>query len=78
MIEAHPDKPWNWGAISQNQFGWKHNNIKQYWEQRKQKVFEKNKIIKEELIACAWHPDRMMNWCLDCEEKKELKMNWKM
>ena len=67
----------NFKYLSTNKFGWNHNIIKQYWEQRKQKVFEKNEMIKEELIACTWHPDRLFQWCLDCEELNEIKNNWK-
>ena len=75
--QTQPDKPWEWKNISLNIFGWKYDDIKQYWEQRKQKVFEKNGIIKEELLACAWHPERMMNWCLDIQERKRIEMDWK-
>jgi len=78
MIEAHPDKPWNWDAISANSFGWKSNNIYIYWEEMKQRVFEKNKIIEKELIEYTWHPDRMMNWCLDTQERKEIEIDWNM
>ena len=78
MIEAHPDKPWNWGRISNNSFGWKSNNIYIYWEEMKQRVFEKNKIIEKELIEYTWHPDRMMNWCLDIQERKEIEIDWNM
>ncbi len=29
-------------------------------------------MYKEELIAKTWHPTRLMTWCLDEEEKREL------
>jgi hypothetical protein len=28
-------------------------------------------VYKEELIAKTWHPNRLMTWCLDEEEKKD-------
>ena len=32
--------------------------------------------IKDELTPIAWHPDRVINWCFDEEEKKDLKRLW--
>ena len=29
--------------------------------------------LKEELMAAAWHPDRMAEWCWDDEDKRELE-----
>jgi hypothetical protein len=28
--------------------------------------------VKEELVAAAWHPARMAEWCLDTDERREL------
>ena len=33
-------------------------------------------MIKEELMPRAWHPDRVIDWCLDEEEKVVLKQLW--
>jgi len=42
------------------------------------RVIKRNDIIKQDLMAAAWHPNRMMNWCLDNEEHNELSKNgWK-
>jgi hypothetical protein len=30
-------------------------------------------VYKEELIAATWHPDRVVQWCLDHEEYKNVK-----
>ena len=27
--------------------------------------------IKEELLPIAWHPNRVMDWCMSEDEKKE-------
>ena len=27
--------------------------------------------IKEELLLIAWHPNRVMDWCMSGDEKKE-------
>ena len=33
--------------------------------------------IKEELLPITWHPDRVMNWCMSEDEKKETEQFWK-
>ena len=30
-------------------------------------------LTKEELMPIAWHPDRMMNWCMSEDEKRRWK-----
>ena len=32
--------------------------------------------IKAELLPIAWHPDRVIDWCFDEEEKKDLMWLW--
>ena len=32
--------------------------------------------IKAELLPIAWHPDRVIDWCFDEEEKKDLMRLW--
>ena len=32
--------------------------------------------IRDELMPIAWHPDRVIDWCFDEEEKKDLKLLW--
>ena len=29
--------------------------------------------VKEELLPIAWHPDRVMDWCMSEDEKRRLK-----
>jgi hypothetical protein len=73
MIEAHPDKPWNWERISSNMFGWTSKETPlQYYKKRKAQTQQQTEKIKEELIAYAWHPDRVMDWCFDVEELREI------
>jgi hypothetical protein len=73
MFEAHQDKPWKWYWISSNTFGWNpKETILQYYQKRKTQTLKQTEKIKEELIACAWHPDRVMDWCFDVEELSEI------
>ena len=32
--------------------------------------------IKDELLPIAWHPDRVIDWCIDEDEKKDLQKLW--
>ena len=32
--------------------------------------------IKAELLAIAWHPDRVIDWCFDEDDKKDLMRLW--
>ena len=32
----------------------------------------RTEAVKQELIAAAWHPKRMTDWCLDTDERREL------
>jgi hypothetical protein len=32
---------------------------------------ERLKMYEEELIMKTWHPNRLMDWCLDIEEKND-------
>ena len=41
----------------------------------KQRKAQKSQI-KYELAPIAWHPDRYIDWCVDEEEKKDLKQLW--
>jgi hypothetical protein len=40
----------------------------------KQRIHATTRLLKEDLIAATWHPDRFEQWCLDTEEKKENEM----
>ena len=48
------------------------NNIIERLRLRK---FLKSKIYNE-LLPISWHPDRVIDWCFDEEEKKDLKQLW--
>ena len=32
--------------------------------------------LREELLPLAWHPDRVIDWCFDEDEKKDLHILW--
>jgi streptogramin lyase len=36
----------------------------------------RTEAVKEELIAAAWRPERMAEWCLDTDERRELADRW--
>ena len=97
MIEAHPNKDWCWYVISSNpnitmdfiernidKIDWinlsmiklcdgEKEDTYQYYKQRKTQTLKQTNMIKEELIAETWHPDRFMEWCVDNEELKEIE-----
>lgn len=48
------------------------NDVVQLIETYKQtRTHERVKIYEEELIMKTWHPNRLMGWCLDIEEKND-------
>ena len=56
IIEANPDKPWNWKTLSQNKF----TKAKEEFEKRLlyQKFIQEN--ILEELVKAYMHPKRIV------------------
>lgn len=42
----------------------------------KRKARDRVEIFKEDLMAYCWHPDRFVRWCLDEEEKKDMRGMW--
>ena len=73
IIAKYPDKDWDWGfnGLSGNDFNFSMSPLT-YYKQRKIETLRQTAKIKEELIATTWHPDRVMDWCFDDEEKKEI------
>jgi hypothetical protein len=51
-VLENPDKPWEWEELSQNTFGYNTTD-------NQTRIQERTKLIKEELIRVAWHPDRL-------------------
>lgn len=51
-----------------------------YREEKRTEALREAKVrcdtYKEDLMACAWHPDRMVKWCLDLEEYEDLRSHW--
>jgi len=39
----------------------------------RRRVLERTQMIKQELMAAAWHPRRMVDWCLDTDDQEELR-----
>ena len=37
---------------------------------------EQNALIREGVLPIVWHPDRVIDWCFDEEEKDYLKKLW--
>ena len=48
------------------------NTLIDYYIKRKEATLEATNIIKEELLAAAWEPSRMEEWCLDLDERYEV------
>ena len=36
------------------------------------------KSVLVELKAAAWHPDRVLDWCIEHDELRDLKERWNM
>ena len=49
------------------------DNIIFEWYESYQKRKAQKAKIKEELLPVAWHPDRVMDWCMSEDEKKWCK-----
>ena len=43
------------------------------WYKRHKKCKAQKAKIKEELLPIAWHPDRVMDWCMSEDERRRLK-----
>ena len=43
------------------------------WYNGYKKRKDQKASIKEELMPVAWHPDRVMNWCMSGDEKRSWK-----
>ena len=50
---------------------WHHDDKLIKWYECYQKRKAQKAKIKEELLPIAWHPDRVMDWCMSEEKKKE-------
>jgi hypothetical protein len=57
-VFAHADLPWHWGLLSENLFG--------HDEHAMSRQMRRTLTFKEELVQCAWHPERFQEWC--CHE----------
>ena len=44
----------------------------EWYDSYKKRKAQKAKV-KEELLPIAWHPDRVMDWCMSEDEKRRLK-----
>jgi len=51
---------------------WQKNQLLMLKEECRVRVVD----YKEDLIAVTWHPTRFSKWCLDWEERRELKKVW--
>ncbi len=48
-------------------------HCKQLYKEEKAKQKARTNLFKEELMMICWHPDRFIDYCLDEEEKAEIK-----
>jgi len=78
-IRTNPDKPWDYAYVSKNTFNpWKYEYSMTTSMDRMKYTSWYIQAIKDELFAHAWDIDRMVNWCLDHQERKELIENWNL
>ena len=54
---------------------WFNDEFHAWFNGYKQRKTQKAQI-KAELLPIAWHPDRVIDWCFDEEEKKDLMRLW--
>ena len=55
------------------------NSIKITLYKDSQKVLHKKKFYNDlhnDLVAAAWHPSRVLDWCIDFQELRYLKKRW--
>ena len=60
IVEAHPEIPWDWWCLSENPMS-KHPMLQKRLLEKK-RVQERCSLIKEDLMATAWHPRRVEKW----------------
>lgn len=76
-IRANPDKPWEYAYVSKNTFNpWKYEYTTTTSMERMKYTTWYIQGIKDELFAHAWDIGRMVNWCLDHQERDELIERW--
>ena len=61
IIKMNPEKPWDYQGLSMNPM----EKYQFPLSIMKKRVNERIEIIKEELVAKAWHPSRVEKW-LEC------------
>jgi hypothetical protein len=51
---------------------WLKGTLLDYYESRREDTIATTKQFKEELVATAWDPKRVVEWCFDGESKEEI------
>jgi hypothetical protein len=46
-------------------------------EKARARALLRTEAVKQELVAAAWHPKRMADWCMDDGERRELAEMWR-
>ena len=59
--------------IWHDNYDWYDNDEIIEWYDNYKKHKARKAKIKEELLPIAWHPDRVMDWCMSGDEKKSWK-----
>ena len=73
----------DWFATQQQLKKWYDDNYyyNDYELIKRHKGYKKRKAqkakIKEELLPIAWYPDRVIDWCMSEDDKKETEKLWK-
>lgn len=69
VILQYPHYSWNFKQISQNQGKYLTNQRLK----SKSRTESRTDTLREELLAVTWYPDRMMDWCMDVEQKEYIR-----
>ncbi len=64
IILKYPEYSWDFNSISSNQRKYLTNQVLVSMSRTEKRTTN----MKEELLAVTWHPDRVMNWCIDIQE----------
>jgi hypothetical protein len=49
------------------------DTILDYYQSRREDTIATTKQFREELVATAWDPKRVVEWCFDGESKEEIE-----
>jgi len=78
LLSENGDNKKHLWLISNNHFKYyDRTKVICYWKNMEERTYkEKNAVIKNELLEVSWKPERVIDWCLDIDERKGLMCRW--